>query len=64
MHNCLFDLQYGLWASFKERIAQLSDQYFIDGIITLKDFLTLPNFGRKIVAQKARSSSIGTNAEP
>ncbi|MEN8788217.1 MAG: acetylornithine deacetylase, partial [Flavobacteriaceae bacterium] len=29
----------------KERISQLADEYFVEGITTLKDFLTLPNYG-------------------
>lgn len=31
----------------KERIQKLADQYFVEGVNTLRDFLTLPNFGRK-----------------
>ena len=44
---CLFfEISFGQ-ALEKERIEKLSDQYFVDGLITLRDFLTLPNFGRK-----------------
>lgn len=31
----------------RERIGQLADDYFLEGVTTLKDFLTIPNFGRK-----------------
>jgi acetylornithine deacetylase/succinyl-diaminopimelate desuccinylase-like protein len=32
----------------KERIHKLADEYFVEGVNTLRDFLTLPNLGRKI----------------
>lgn len=31
----------------KEKIQKLADEYFVEGVNTLRDFLTLPNFGRK-----------------
>lgn len=30
----------------KERIQKLADEYFVEGVNTLRDFLTLPNLGR------------------
>ncbi len=46
-----FVLSLVLFSSFgqslkKERIQKLADQYFVEGLNTLKDFLSLPNFGR------------------
>ena len=46
-----FVLSLVLFSSFgqslkKERIQKLADEYFVEGLNTLKDFLSLPNFGR------------------
>jgi acetylornithine deacetylase/succinyl-diaminopimelate desuccinylase-like protein len=47
-----FVLSLILFSSFgqslkKEKIQKLADEYFVEGVNTLRDFLTLPNFGRK-----------------
>lgn len=41
----------------KEKIQKLVDEYFVEGLTTLKDFLSLPNFGRIYVRLQATGDS-------